>query len=126
MSSEQAVRCPGICPGDLGAALLGKACTQRACHFPRLAEGPDLWLLPPVSIGPRHSELTVVVYKLQGTHRGMACKSSRGRHGNGDTRVWGGLLQGDRQVASHHTTAPHGLVSGSQPQNHLLALATTL
>lgn len=88
---------------------------QRAYHFPHLAEGPDLQLLPPESTGPQHSELIVGVCKLQGTCRGMVCKSSHGRHGNGgDARVWGGLLQDDRQVAFHRATAPHGLASGCQ------------
>lgn len=44
------------------------------------------------------------------------------------TGFWGALLQGDRlvKVVSHLPTAPHGLASGHQPQNCLLALATEL
>lgn len=84
---------------------------EQGLPFPHLAEGPDLQLLPPKSISPQHSELTIAVYKLKATCKGMPCKPSHGRHGNaGDTRVWGGLLLGDRQTASHcNSTSKSGL-----------------
>ena len=50
-------------PWGPGGCSAGETLHEQGLPFPHLAEGPDLRLLPPKSISPQHSELTVAVYK---------------------------------------------------------------